>query len=162
MRCHSCRSSHSHSHSHWTLSPIQVSRISVRPLALPDSELLAMAVFALNPTINPRRDGGASGSARAPTCAAARPAAAHSFKLQLAPSGAAVSRPFTQHRLRAPRSAALRRTSLRFAALCRAPPTQLPAAASTVQPPSLQPAVRGPSSVVQGPIKNPTPRGSPT
>ncbi len=44
----------------------------------------------------PRREGGASGNARAPTYAVARPAAAQSFKRHLAPSGAAVSRPFTR------------------------------------------------------------------
>ncbi len=47
-----------------------------------------------NPATNPRRDGGASGNARAPTYAAERPAAVQPFKLRVAPSGAAVSRPF--------------------------------------------------------------------
>ncbi len=59
----------------------------------------AQSQSSLSPTaIHPRRDGGASGNARAPTSAAARPAAAHSFNLQVAPSGAAVSQPFTRRR----------------------------------------------------------------
>ncbi len=47
------------------------------------------------PTTNPRRDGVASGSAQALTYAAARPAAAQSCNCRVAPSGAAVGRPFT-------------------------------------------------------------------
>ncbi len=57
----------------------------------------AQSQSSLSPTaIHPRRDGGASGNARAPTYAAARPAAAHSLKLHFAPSGASVRRPFTR------------------------------------------------------------------
>ena len=49
-----------------------------------------------NNATNPRRDGGASGGAQAPTYTAALPTEAHSFNLRVAPSGAAVSRPFTR------------------------------------------------------------------
>ncbi len=55
-----------------------------------------MPSFAIKSRTHPRRDGGASGNARAPTFAAARPAAAPPFKLHLAPTGASVSRPFTR------------------------------------------------------------------
>ncbi len=56
-----------------------------------DRKPRAKPTTAIKSRIHPRRDGGASGYAQAPTSAAARPAAGQPFKLHLAPSGASVS-----------------------------------------------------------------------
>ncbi len=61
-----------------------------------DRKPRAKPTTAIKSRIHPRRAGGASGYARAPTSAAARPAAPHSFKLHVTPSGASGSRPFTR------------------------------------------------------------------
>ncbi len=85
---------HQSAHSNRQLSLIQVPGSPADPLA--DSPLCAGPIIAITYRHSPPRDGGASGNARAPTSAAARPAAAHSFKLLVAPSGVSVSWPFTR------------------------------------------------------------------
>ena len=96
----------------------------------------AKLTTAIKSRIHPRRDGGASGNARAPTFAAERPAAAQPFKLQVAPSGAAVSRPFTRP-CTALHCAALRCTALHctgteraFKNLARLPSGEFPTVAA--------------------------------
>ncbi len=87
------------SHSHRQLSPIQVRHSPIAPPA--ERQSRAIPGFAIKYVSNPRRD--ASGTAQAPTCATARPAAVPPRKHQLAPIGASVGRSFTQPSVALPR-----------------------------------------------------------
>jgi hypothetical protein len=157
MHCHPCRSSHSH----WTLSPIQVPRL---PVDLRRSCTCAHCQPS-SPNLNPPATRRRRIRIRASTNLRGRAASRTALVQAPARSLRSLCEP-TVHQASLARAAL--RSAARSAALCRAPPTQLPAAARTVQPRSppsevRRPpsAVRGPSSVARRPSKTPTPRDSP-